>query len=102
MEELRNEMPNDLYFSQTVNWVISRVKWVEHVAPMGDRGTVRSVFVGQPEGKRLLGRTERGWEVNFKMDLKEIGFKFVDWTDVAQDKDKSQAVVNMAMYLQAP
>jgi len=102
MEELHIEERNDLYFSQTVNWVIRRVKWVEHVAPMGDRGTACSVFVGQPEGKRLLGRTKHGWEVNIKMYLKEISFECVDWIDVAQDKDKSQAVVNMAIYLQAP
>jgi hypothetical protein len=34
-------------------------------------------------------------------DLKEIGFECVDWIDVAQDKDKLQAVVNMVMHLQA-
>lgn len=96
------EQLNDLYFSQIVNWVIRRVKWVDNVAPMGGRGTACSVFVGQPEGKRPLGRTKHGWEVNTKMDLKEIGFECVDWIDMAQNKDKSQAVVNMVMYLHAP
>jgi hypothetical protein len=98
MEELHIEELNYLYFSQTVNWVISRVKWVEDVEPMGDRGTACSVFVVQPEGKRLLGRTKHGWEVNVKMDLKEISFECVDWIDVVQDKDRSQADVNMVMY----
>jgi hypothetical protein len=102
MEELHIEKLNDLHFSQTANWVIRRVKWVEHVAPIGDRGTACSVFVGQLEGKRLLGRTKHGWEVNIKMDLKENSFKVVDWIAVAQDKGKSQAVVNMVMFLQAP
>jgi hypothetical protein len=81
MEELHIEELNDLYFSQTANRVIRRVKWVEHVAPMGDRGTASSVFVGQLEGKRPLGRTKHGWKVNIKMDLKENGFKVVDWID---------------------
>jgi hypothetical protein len=73
------------------------------VAPIGDRGTACNVFVGPSEGKRPLGRTKHGWEVNIKMDLKEIGFECVDWIDVARDKNKSQAVVvNMVMYLQAP
>ena len=29
--------------------------------------------MGKPEGKKPLGRPRRGWEVNIKMDLKEIG-----------------------------
>jgi len=29
--------------------------------------------VGKPEGKRPLGRARRGWEVNIKMDLQEVG-----------------------------
>jgi hypothetical protein len=102
MEELHIEELYDLYFSQTVNWVISRVKWVEDVEPMGDRGTACSDFVAQPEGKRQLGRTKHGWEVNVKMYLKEISFKCVDSIDMAQDKDRSQAVVNMVMYRQDP
>jgi hypothetical protein len=32
-------------------------------------------------------------------DLKEISFKCVAWIDVAQDKDKLQAVVKMVMHL---
>jgi len=49
------------------------------------RGQERhAVFLwGQPEGKRPLGRTRHGWEVNITMDLKEIGFRCVDWIDVA-------------------
>jgi hypothetical protein len=31
------------------------------------------VFVGNPEGKRPLGRHRRRWEVNIKMDLQEVG-----------------------------
>jgi len=30
--------------------------------------------VGKPEGKRILGRPRRRWEVNFKMDLQEVGW----------------------------
>ena len=31
------------------------------------------VLVGKPEGKRPLGRPRRRWEVNIKMDLREVG-----------------------------
>jgi len=31
------------------------------------------------------------------MYLKEIGYEGVDWTDLAQDRDKGRAVVNTVM-----
>ena len=36
------------------------------------------------------------------MDLKEIGQKGVDWIDLAQDRDKWQAVVNAVLILWVP
>jgi hypothetical protein len=32
------------------------------------------ILVGKHEGKRPLGRPERGWEDSIKMDLGEINF----------------------------
>jgi hypothetical protein len=34
---------------------------------------VYRVWVGNPEGKRPLGRPRRRWEDNIKMDLQEVG-----------------------------
>jgi hypothetical protein len=31
------------------------------------------IFVGEPEGKRPLGRSRRRWEDNIKMDLRTMG-----------------------------
>jgi hypothetical protein len=36
------------------------------------------------------------------MDVKEIGWEVMDWVNLAQDRDKWQAVVNMVMYFQLP
>jgi hypothetical protein len=58
--------------------------------------------VGKPEGKRSLGRPRRRWEDNFKMDLQELGCGGMDWIDLAQDRDKLQALVNMIMNLRVP
>ena len=44
-----------------------------HVARMGARRGLYRVFVGEPEGKRPLGRLRRRYEDNFKMDLQEVG-----------------------------
>jgi hypothetical protein len=48
--------------------------------------------VGNPEGKRPLGRPRRRWVDNIKMDLKEIEWYGTDWIELAQDKDRWRAV----------
>jgi hypothetical protein len=51
-----------------------RMRWVGHVARMGEgRGAYR-ILVGRPEGRRPLGRPRRRWEDNIKMDIKEVGW----------------------------
>jgi hypothetical protein len=50
-----------------------RMRWVGHVARMGEGRGVYRVLVGRPEGKRPLGRPRHRWEDNIKMDLREIG-----------------------------
>jgi hypothetical protein len=49
-----------------------RVRWAGHVARMGEGRNVYRVLVGNPEGKRPLGRPRRRWEDGIKMDLGEI------------------------------
>jgi hypothetical protein len=41
---------------------------------MGEGRNMYRVLVGEPEGKRPLGRPRRRWEDGIKMDLREIGF----------------------------
>jgi hypothetical protein len=36
------------------------------------------------------------------MDLREIGWDGMDWTDLAQDMDRWRAIVNTVMNLQVP
>ena len=43
-------------------------------------------MVGQPEGKRPLGRPRRRWVDNIGMDLQEVGGGYVDWIGLAQDR----------------
>jgi hypothetical protein len=42
---------------------------------------------GDLKGKKQPGRLRRKLEDN-KIDLKEIGYKSKDWTDLACDRDK--------------
>jgi hypothetical protein len=50
-----------------------RTRWVEHVAGMGEGIGVHRVLVGQPEGRRPLGRPRRRWEDTIKRNLQEVG-----------------------------
>jgi hypothetical protein len=58
--------------------------------------------VGKPEGKRPLGRQRSRWVDNIKMDLREIGWIGIDWTDPAQDRDQWRVFVNTVINIQVP
>jgi hypothetical protein len=79
-----------------------RMRWVGHVACMGDRRGVYRILVGISEGKRPLERPRHRWENNIKMDLQEVGWEGMDWIDLAPDRDRWQALLNEVMNLQVP
>jgi hypothetical protein len=58
-----------------------------------------NILVGRPEGRRPLGRPRRRWEDNIKIDLREIGFGYVDCIYLAQDRDRWRALVKTVMNL---
>jgi len=102
--KLHNEELNDPYSSPSIVWVIKliRIRWVGHVVRMGERNGVYRVLVGKPEGKRPLGRHRHRWEDNIKMELQEVGCGGTDGIELAQDRDRWQALVNMVMNLWVP
>ena len=100
--KLHNEGLNDLYCSLGIVRVIkSRIRWVGHVVRMGGRVIYR-VLVGKPGGKRLLGRPRRRWGNNIKIYLQEVGCGGMDWIDLAQDRDRWQALVNVVINFRVP
>ena len=70
-----------------------------YVVRMRERRGIYSVLVGKREGKRPLGRPGCRWENNIKTDLLEVGCGGLDWLELAEDRDRLQAVVNAVMKL---
>jgi hypothetical protein len=94
--KLHNEELNDLYSLPSIVRVVKsrRMRWAGHVARMGDDRGVHRVLVGKPEGKRPLGRPRHRREDNIKMDLQEFGLGRGDWIELAQDRNRSLALVD--------
>jgi hypothetical protein len=87
---------HDLYSSPNIVRVIKsrRMRWVGHVARMGEGSGVYRVLVGKPEEKRSLGKSRCRWEDNIKMDLQEVGCWCLDWIGLVQDRDRWRVFEN--------
>jgi hypothetical protein len=70
---LHNEELHILYSSSNIIRQIKsrRMRWAGHV---GEERNVYGVLMGEPEGKRPLGRPRRRWEDGIRMDLRECRF----------------------------
>jgi hypothetical protein len=79
-----------------------RMRRAGHVARMGEKRNAYRILVGNPEGKRSLGRPRRRWVDTIKIDLREIGWEGVDWIDLGQDRDQWRALVKAVMILRVP
>jgi hypothetical protein len=69
---------------------------------MGEKRNACRLWVGKPEGKRLLGRPSRMWVNNIRMYLGEVGWSDVDWIGLAQDTNRWRALVNVVMNVRVP
>jgi hypothetical protein len=62
-----------------------------------DKKNERGLVLGEPEGKKPLGRPRCTWVDNIKADLAELGWVHVYWIAVPQDRYKWRALVNAVM-----
>jgi hypothetical protein len=69
---------------------------------MGTKRNAYRILVGNPEGKRSLGRPRRRWVNNHKIDVRQIGWNGMDWIDLAQNRDQWRVLVNAEMNLRIP
>ena len=68
----------------------------------GERRGEYRVLGGKHEGKRPLGKPRRRWDDNIKIDLQEVGCGYMDWIDLAQDRDRWRTLVNGVINLRVP
>ncbi|PSN29229.1 hypothetical protein C0J52_28318, partial [Blattella germanica] len=61
---LHNTELNGLYGKPDIIRKIKshRLRWARHVARVGNKGGVRRILEGKPEGKRPVGRPRMKWE----------------------------------------
>jgi hypothetical protein len=91
----------DLYSLPSIIRIIKsrRMRWVGHVARMGEKRNAYRLLVGKPEGKRPLGRPRCRWVDNIRMDLGEVEWGDVDWIGLAKDRNRWRALVNLILNL---
>jgi hypothetical protein len=99
--KLHNEELHILYSSLNIIRQIKsrRLRWEGHVARMGEERNVNKVLMGKPGGKRPLGRPRRRWDNGIRINLRETSWESVEWIQLAQDRDRWQALVNTVMNL---
>jgi hypothetical protein len=102
--KLHNEELHRLYSSPSIIRMIKsrRMRLTGHVARMREKRNAYRIFVGKPQGNRLLRRPGRRWVDNIKIDRSEIGWYGMDWIDLAKDRDHWRALVNTVMNLRFP
>jgi hypothetical protein len=69
---------------------------------MGEERGVYRVLVGQPEGKRPLGRPRRRWGDSIKVDLQEVVCGGMNWIELAQDRYRWRALSDALTNLRVP
>jgi hypothetical protein len=69
---------------------------------MEEKRNAYRTLLEKPDGKIPQLRPRCEWEDNIKMDLREIGWGGMDWTDLSLGKDRWWTLVNTVMNLLVP
>jgi len=72
------------------------------LAHFGEERGVYRVLVRKPEGKRPLGRPRRRWVDNIRTGLQEVGCGYMDWIELAQDRDRWRTLMSTVMNFGVP
>jgi len=59
-------------------------------------------LVGKAEGKRPLWRSRRRCVNNIRMDLQAVGCGYVEWLELAQNRERWRKLVSAVMNFRVP
>ena len=68
----------------------------------GERRGVYRVLMGKPEGKRPFGDPGVDGRIILRWIFRKWDVGDVDWIELAQDRDRWRALVNVVMNLRVP
>ena len=78
-----------------------RLRWLGHVARMGEQRWPRRVMEGMMEGRRPVGRPRMRWKDNVMSDLEKVGVQnpLDEWQELATDRRTWSGLVRAVMGL---
>jgi hypothetical protein len=65
-------------------------------------GEMHTGFWGETCENETTWKTRHRWQDNIKTNLQEVGCGGVEWIELAQDRDKLEALVNVVTNLRVP
>jgi hypothetical protein len=65
---------------------IMKIKWIGHVAHMGEMRNAYKALIRKPEGNRPLRKPRRRWEGNIRGGLREMGWEVMEWMYLTKDR----------------
>lgn len=75
-------------------------KWESYVIRVEEKRNAYRVLMGKLKvRKRPPGRPRHRWEDSIKLELKEIAWEGMDWTNLAQDRDQEHSLVRIVVNL---
>ena len=83
-------------------YTIMVIKLTGLIARMEECMSALKILTGKPTEKRPLERSRCRWEINIRMDLKEIGINTRNWVDSTRDRNYWRALVNVSLNLRVP
>jgi hypothetical protein len=100
--KLQNEELRNLHSAPSIIRTAKsrRMRWT--FSTNGAKMNAYRILVGNPEGNTPPGRPRGMWMDTIKMDLREIGWGGMDWTDLVQDRDQWRALVNPVINHRVP
>ena len=103
-KKLHNEELNDLYCSPNIIRVIKsgRIRWVGHVAHMGETKGICKVFVGKLRERDHMGDPGIDGRIILRWIFRKWDVGGMNWIELAQDNDRWRALVTAVMNIRVP